>query len=61
MELVRKVTPKKIRLTGSESSVASARSDIEIKINGEDLLNAEVPAGKIWVISVTVGIIETDA
>jgi hypothetical protein len=56
-------SPTLLRKTGGESFnlVAGQSLKIESSPNGEELLVAEVPAGKKWTVSVSVSTVETDA
>jgi len=48
------------RQTGSASIMVDAGQDIKIEINGEELLNVEVPEGKVWKTTISVQVIESN-
>lgn len=60
MELVRKETPTKVSYVATGGDDLLARESVEIKINQDTKLEAEVPEGKLWRVSVTVRIQEFD-
>jgi len=47
--------------TGYFSMAAGKTLKVETSPQGEDLLNEQVPAGKVWTVVVSVSITETDA
>jgi len=55
--------PQRTTKQGSGMVTATAGQILSIETSpaGEELLNAEVPAGKVWQVTVNVSIQETDA
>lgn len=60
MELVRTEAPAKVSYVATGGDDLLARESVEIKINQDTKLEAEVPEGKLWRVSVTVRIQEFD-
>lgn len=61
--LERQTVAKRDRLHGEESNhqlVAGRRLVFETSPDGEELLNEVVPAGKLWTVTISVSIDETD-
>jgi len=55
-------TAATMKYGGTEVSCPAGRSlKIETSPAGEDLLDAECPAGKVWTVRIDVQITETDA
>lgn len=48
------------RKYGSVTAVVTANQGIELTVNGESVINEEVPEGKSWEIVISMQIIETD-
>lgn len=48
------------RRTGSAVVTIDAGEEIEIQANGDMLLKAEVPEGKIWKTTISVQVVESD-
>jgi len=61
MDLLDKSQPAKLLRTGrQELEIPAGKSlKIETSPDGEDILNAEVPAGKTWKTIIIVEIVET--
>jgi hypothetical protein len=55
--------PAQIRYLGGGTFSASAGQSLRIETSpsGEEVLSAEVPAGKSWAVTVQLNIVETDA
>jgi len=55
--------PATITLTGESNGPLTAGTSLKIETSpqGDDILNVEVPAGKVWQVRVQVFIVETDA
>lgn len=60
MQLVKKETPATVSYIAAGGDNLLARESVEIKINQDTKLEAEVPDGKLWRVSVTVRIQEFD-
>ena len=52
-----------LRKAGEESFEATAGQSLKIETSpgGDDIMDAEVPAGKKWAVSISVQVSETDA
>lgn len=63
MTLSEESRPARMSLTGTETVLAPAGKFVKIETapDGVEILNAEVPAGKAWTVTVNVYIVETDA
>ena len=63
INLVETLQPCLIKAGGSGMVVlvAGKRLRIETSPNGEEILDEEVPEGKVWALSINVQINETDA
>jgi len=48
------------RRTGSAVVTIDAGEEIEIQANGDMLLKAEVPEGKVWKTTISIQVIESD-
>ena len=48
------------RRTGAAVVMVDAGEEIEITANGDQLLKAEVPEGKIWKTTISVQVVESD-
>ena len=64
MELVKTSLPARVKQNGEEGGIvltAGQTLTIETSPGGDEILSAEVPAGKQWTVTVSVGIDEVDA
>lgn len=63
MQLFEKIIPEITRPLKKKyfgEGVITAREEVEFKVNGSDILNLEVPEGKVWNMNVHFEITETD-
>ena len=61
MELVDTSSPAKTLRTGRQTVIIPSGKSLKIETtpDGEEVLNEEVPAGKIWTVRLDVEIVET--
>lgn len=61
--LVTETLPQRVTKAGSGVVVVTAGQSLKIETTpaGEEMLDAEVPAGKVWTATVSVHVVETDA
>lgn len=60
MELTKLEKPAEVGYIGIEGHGLIAEEEVEIKVNGNDVLNVQVPEGKKWELEITVRVREFD-
>ena len=63
MELIERSSPAVKSYVGDDTATVSAGQSLVIETSpeGEEILDAEVPAGKSWAVTISVRVVETDA
>ena len=61
MELIKSIVPEVVSYVGGGNVNISTPKRLLIKAGEDTVLNEQVPAGKVWTVSINVSIVEKEA